>query len=163
MRLFNRVCNTIIQVYTYLGVVLLCVIVIACSTQVFTRYILQDAISGSEEISRYCFIWLGFVGSAVCAQRWSNAWISIVHDLTKGRAKKWHGIILNVMVLICAVILLIQGIKCVGVTSRQLSSMLKIPMCYVYAAIPVGAFGIIVRTMQRLVNSLAGNEMEVGA
>ena len=163
MRLFNKVCNTIIQVYTYLGVVLLCVIVIACSTQVFTRYILQDAISGSEEISRYCFIWLGFVGSAVCAQRWSNAWISIVHDLTKGRVEKWHGIILNVMVLICAVILLIQGIKCVGVTSRQLSSMLKIPMCYVYAAIPVGACGLSVGTMQRLGNSLAGTELEVGA
>lgn len=162
MRLFNKVCNAIIKGYAYLGVVLLCVIVAACSIQVFTRYILQNAVSGTEEISRYCFVWLGFVGSAVCAQRWSNAWISILHDLVRGRIKKWHEVFLQIMVIICAMILLAQGIKCVGVTSRQLSSMLQIPMCYVYAAIPVGAFGIIVGTMQRLLNTLTGHKMEVG-
>lgn len=161
MGLFNKVCNAIIRIYTYLGVVLLCVIVIACSAQVFTRYVLGNAISGTEEISRYCFVWLGFVGSAVCTQRWSNAWISILHDLLRGRARKWHEIFLDIMVIICAVILLVQGIKCVDATSRQLSSMLRIPMCYVYTAIPVGAFGIIIGAVQRLVNTLTGHEMEV--
>ena len=163
MELFNKICNAIIRIYTYIGVVLLCVIVVACSTQVFTRYVLQDAISGTEEISRYCFVWLGFVGAAVCAQKWSNAWISILHDLLPGRAKKWHAIFLNIMVIICAVVLLIQGVKCVDATSRQLSSMLRIPMCYVYAAIPTGAFGIIVGTVQRLVNNLTGHKMEVAS
>lgn len=163
MKLFNKICDTIVKVYTYVGVALLAVIIAACFIQVFSRYVLNDAVAGTEEISRYSFIWLGFVGGAVCAQKWSNAWISILHDLTKGRFRKWHAVFLDIMVIICASILLVQGVKCVGITSRQLSSMLRIPMCYVYAAIPTGAAGMIVGTLQRLVNTLAGNEMEVSA
>lgn len=163
MKQFNKICNTIIKAYTYLGVLLLCVIVVACVIQVFSRYLMDAAVAGTEEISRYSFIWLGFVGGAVCTQKWTHAWISIVHDLSKGRFQKWHSIFLDVLVIICAGVLLVQGINCVEVTSRQLSSMLRIPMCYVYAAIPVGAVGIIVGAVQRLVNSLAGTEMEVGA
>ena len=163
MKLFNKICDTIVKVYTYVGVALLAVIIAACFIQVFSRYVLNDAVAGTEEISRYSFIWLGFVGGAVCAQKWSNAWISILHDLTKGRFRKWHAVFLDIMVIICASILLVQGVKCVGITSRQLSSMLRIPMCYVYAAIPTGAVGMIVGTLQRLVNTLAGNEMEVSA
>lgn len=163
MKSFNKICDTIIKAYAYFGVLLLCVIVVACVIQVFSRYLLDAAVAGTEEVSRYCFIWLGFIGGAVCAQKWSNAWISILHDLTKGKFRTWHAIFLDVMVIICAIVLLVQGIKCVGVTSRQLSSMLRIPMCYVYAAIPVGAVGIIIGTLQRLVNHLAGIEMEVSA
>lgn len=163
MKTFNKICDAIVKVYTYLGVLFLAIIIVACVVQVFSRYVLGDAVPGTEEISRYSFIWLGFIGGAVCAQRWSNAWISILHDLLKGGWKKWHAVILDVAVILCACVLLIQGIKCVGITSRQLSSMLRIPMCYVYAAIPVGAVGIIVGTLQRLVNHLANNEMEVSA
>lgn len=163
MKSFNKICNAIIKLYTYIGVLMLSVIIVACVIQVFSRYVLDAAVPGTEEISRYCFIWLGFIGGAVCAQRWSNAWISILHDLTHGKFRKWHAIFLDIMVIICAGVLLIQGVNCVNVTSRQLSSMMRIPMCYVYAAIPVGSVGIIIGTLQRLVNHLAGTEMEVSA
>lgn len=53
------------------------------------------------------------------------------------------------MVFVCAAVLFTQGIKCVGITSKQLSSMLRIPMSYVYASIPVGAFGMMLSAAQR--------------
>mgnify|MGYP001136298773 CR=1 FL=1 len=163
MKLFNKICNAIIKLYTYAGVFLLVVIAIACMVQVFSRYLMSSAIVGTEEISRYCFVWLGFLGSAVCVQRWSNAHISILNDLLKGRLKSVHTVILNIAVIICATVLLAQGLKCVSITTRQLSSMLRIPMCYVYAAIPAGAFGMIVGALQRLLNVLTGKDMEVSA
>ena len=163
MRRFNQICNFIVKVYTYLGVLMLVVITVACVLQVFSRYILGNAIAGTEEISRYSFVWLGFLGSAICVQRWSNAHISVVNDLLKNRANMIHSVILCVMVIACAAVLLVQGINCVMITTKQLSSMLRIPMCYVYAAIPTGAFGMIVGGVQRLVNILTHTQMEVSA
>lgn len=163
MKVFNRICNFIIKVYTYLGVLALVVISVACILQVFSRYVMGNAIAGTEEISRYSFVWLGFLGSAVCVQRWSNAHISVLNDLLKNRAKTIHSVLLCVMVIGCAAVLFIQGLNCVAITTKQLSSMLRIPMCYVYAAIPVGAFGMIVGGVQRLANILAHTQMEVSA
>lgn len=155
MRYFNKFCDIVNKVYTYLGVALLVVISIACILQVFSRYVLGSAIAGTEEISRYSFIWLGFLGSATCVQKWSNAHISILNDSLKNKAKKYHSAFLNLMVLICAAILFVQGIKCVGITSKQLSSMLRIPMSCVYAAIPCGAFGMMLSAAQRLLHLFA--------
>lgn len=163
MKPFNKICDAIIKLYTYIGVLLLVVIAIACMVQVFSRYLMSSAIAGTEEISRYCFIWLGFLGSAVCVQRWTNAHISVLNDMLKGRLRTVHTVLLNIAVIVCAAVLLVQGVKCVNITTRQLSSMLRIPMCYVYAAIPTGAFGMIVGALQRLLNVLTGYDRGVSA
>ena len=88
MKYFNKFCNAVNKIYTYAGVALLLVISVACVVQVFSRYVIGKAVVGTEEISRYSFIWLGFLGSAVCVQKWSNAHISIINDALKGKAKR---------------------------------------------------------------------------
>ena len=152
MKTFNKFCDGMNRIFSYAGVLLLVIISIACILQVFSRYVLGHAIQGTEEISRYSFIWLGFLGSSVCVQKWSNASVSFLNDSLKGNAKKWHSALLNILVFICAAVLFWQGLKCVKVTAKQTSSMLRIPMNYVYAAIPVGSFGMMVSALQRLLN-----------
>ena len=156
MKYFNKFFDFLNKLYSYVGVLLLGVIAVACVLQVFSRYVLGSAVPGTEEISRYCFVWLGFLGSSICVQKWSNAHISILNDALKGNAKKIHSALLNIAVLICAAVLFRQGIKCVGITHKQLSSMLRIHMSYVYMAIPVGAFGMMVSALQRLLNLFFG-------
>lgn len=161
MKVFNKCCDLLNKIYAYAGVVLLAVIAVACCVQVFSRYVLGSAIAGTEEISRYCFIWLGFLGSSVCVQKWSNAHISILNDALKGKAKKIHSALLYIAVFVCAAILFWQGIKCVNITHKQLSSMLRIHMSYVYLAIPVGSFGMMVSALQRFLNLFFSSSEEV--
>ena len=160
MRYFNKLCDAVNKLYVYLGVVLLLAISAACILQVFTRYVLGYAVVGTEEISRYCFIWLGFLGSAVCVRNWTNAHISIANDLMQGKAKLIHSTFLDVMVFICAIFLFVQGMNCVKITQNQLSSMMRIPMCYIYAAIPAGAFGIMLSSAQRILNRFFGKDQQ---
>ncbi|MDO4260586.1 MAG: TRAP transporter small permease [Eubacteriales bacterium] len=154
MKYFNKLCDTVNKIYLYLGVAMLIIICVACAVQVFTRYVIGSAAVGTEEISRYCFIWLGFLGSAVCVQNWSNAHISVLNDLLKGKVKSIHSIFLNIAVIVCGGVLFVQGMNCVSITANQLSSMLRIPMCYVYAAIPVGSFGMMLSAARRLLNEI---------
>ena len=160
MKKFNSCCNSLIKTYSYIGVMMLVIISAAGILQVFTRYILGNSITGSEELSRYCFIWLGFTGSAVCVQKWSNAHVSILNDALKGKWKNAHSVFLSVMVLICAVVLFYQGIKCVNIAAHQRSSMLHISMSMVYAAIPVGSFGMMLASLQRIFNLLSPQQQE---
>ena len=46
----------------YFVVLLMAVMTLFICGQVFTRYILETAMSWTEEISRYMFIWLVYVG-----------------------------------------------------------------------------------------------------
>lgn len=152
MKYLNKFRDVVNYVYIGFGVLMLLVIAVACILQVFTRYVLGSSMVGTEEVSRYCFIWLGFTGSAICVRNWSNAHISILNDLLKGKLKTTHSIFLNCMVFICAAVLFVQGFKCVNITANQLSSMLRIPMSYIYAAIPVGAVGMMLNALLRTLN-----------
>ena len=160
MKTFNKLCDLINKIFIYVGVVMLVVICVACIIQVVSRKFIGNTVAGTEEVSRYCFIWMGFLGSAICVQNWSNAHISLLNDALKGKLKKTHTVFLNIMVLICGAVLFYQGIKSVQVTSKQLSSMLRIPMSYVYLAIPVGSFGIMLSSLRRTLNTLFGKEQE---
>jgi len=161
MKKFNAFCDFIIKSYSYIGVIMLFIISISGILQVFTRYIMGNSITGSEELSRYCFIWLGFTGSAVCVQKWSNAHVSILNDALKGKWKNAHSIFLSVMVLICAAVLFYQGIKCTTIAAHQRSSMLHVSMSLIYAAIPVGTFGMMLASVQRILKILVPQQREV--
>ena len=150
VKLYCKFCEILTKIYASVGVVMLFVIAVAGTTQVVTRYILGQAVVGSGELSRYCFIWLGFLGSVVCVHNWSNAQVSILNDALKGTGKKIHSLLLNALVFGCAAVLFWQGIKCVQITSRQISSLLRISMGYVYLAIPVGAFGMMAISLERI-------------
>jgi len=159
IKLYCKFCDILTKIYATVGVLMLAVIALAGTIQVVTRYILGQAIVGSEELSRYCFIWLGFVGSVVCVHNWSNAQVTILNDVLKGNAKKFHSVLLNILVFACAAVFFWQGIKCVSITSRQISSLLRISMGYVYLAIPVGGFGMMAVSLERLLMLLTGQEL----
>ena len=48
---------------------LLSVIIILLGIQVFLRFVFKDAIGWQEEIIRYCFVWMNYLGVALGAKR----------------------------------------------------------------------------------------------
>lgn len=151
-KIFNRLCDWMDRLYVAAAVVFLLIVIGATSVQVFTRYVLGSALPGTEELSRYCFIWSSFLGAAVCVRNWSNAHVSALNDSLKGRAKEVHSTILDLLVIGVALILIVQGAKMVGMTRIQKSSMMRLPMCYVYASIPAGGIGMLLNALCRILN-----------
>lgn len=56
-------------VYMSISILLLIILVIASALQVFTRYVLNNSLVGTEEVARYCFIWMSMLGGSVCVGR----------------------------------------------------------------------------------------------
>lgn len=56
--------------------------------QFFTRYVLNDSWSWTEEISRYFLIFLGFVGSITCVRKGSHIFLEFFYRYLPVRAIK---------------------------------------------------------------------------
>lgn len=145
------------SVFTYLSVVLLVIIIISTSIQVFTRYILNASLSGTDEVARFAFIWMSMMGASICVRNNGHAVVSILNDALKRkpRTQKSHEILIQALIVIGSLVLLVYGVKLVGATGAQRSAGLGIPMSYTYACVPFGALGMIINGIVNIVDAIA--------
>lgn len=146
----ERVCKIINRIYGGAALLLLAILTIAMAVQVFTRYVLGSSMSGTEELGRYCFIWMTMLGASLCVSNNSHATVTILSDHLKGRVKAGHSLFVDILVLFCAALLFVQGMKMVSMTTRQLTPTLHIPMSIIYSSLPAGAFGILLNGVNNL-------------
>ena len=62
----DKVCSMVNRIYGGAALLLLAVLTGAMAVQVFTRYVLGSSLSGTEELGRYCFIWMTMLGASIC-------------------------------------------------------------------------------------------------
>ncbi|MFR5079935.1 MAG: TRAP transporter small permease [[Clostridium] innocuum] len=53
-------------------IALLVTMTLLMGLQVFSRYILNASLSWSEELTRYLFIWSGFLSISYCIKKWNS-------------------------------------------------------------------------------------------
>lgn len=122
------------------GVILLLFagMLVAAVAQVVSRYIFNSPLTWSEELSRYLFIWLSFLGAWVAWNRREHLGIDVLPELVPPH---WRGPLmrlLEILTLIFAVTSMYFGQKILSVSMRQPSAALRIPMVWVYSSYYVG-------------------------
>lgn len=123
--------------------------VLSIGAQVFMRKFINSSISWSEELARYCFIWLVFIGISYATKHSKHI---IVNILPIKRLEKVFSFISLGTFFIFTIIVIIYGWKITNmlVTSGQITPALRIPMSYVYLAAPIGMALTTIRLMQNL-------------
>ncbi len=62
-----------------MGIFLVCLLILLLSVQVFSRYLLNASIGWTEEISRFVFIWLIFVGAVITTKNRQHLRVETFH------------------------------------------------------------------------------------
>jgi TRAP-type C4-dicarboxylate transport system permease small subunit len=108
--------------------------------QIICRFVLKIPASWTEETAKYAFIWMTFVGSSLGAKIQSHIRVDMFENSLKGTPRLIVNLLNQFIFLVFAVIMTVVGIgMCISLLSRpQLSPALKIPMQWIYAALPVG-------------------------
>jgi TRAP-type C4-dicarboxylate transport system permease small subunit len=143
MNLIENRLNTILEkiLITILGVM-----VINVSWQVFSRYVLANPSSFTDELARYLMIWLGVMGTAYVSGKRLHVAIDILPDkLSPKRQVKLKKIINLIIILFAILIFVVGGSKLVYLSYilGQKSAALQIPLYVVYLCIPLSGLCIV--------------------
>lgn len=127
--------------------------VVLIATQVCFRYVLNEPLAWTEEVARHLMIWSALLGAAVAYRRKGHLGMDILVMHLPRQWRRAVEVILQVLSIGFFGILVVHGIPLVERTMRQFSSAIRIPMGYIYAAIPVGSALILLFAIERLVRA----------
>ncbi|VAX20366.1 TRAP-type transport system, small permease component, predicted N-acetylneuraminate transporter [hydrothermal vent metagenome] len=128
------------KVIQNLLVLLMTLMVLNVLWQVFTRFIMNDPSSFTDELSRYLLIWLGLLGAAYVTGQKMHLAIDYLLNKTKPKVKGILEYVINISILLFALfVLVIGGFNLVSLTLylKQISAALQIQLGYVYIVLPL--------------------------
>ncbi len=131
--------------------------VIDVSLQVFSRYILQQSSSVTEELATFLLIWVGLLGAAYAYREKAHLGIDLISDRLSSKGKFYSEIIvLIVVVLVSFFVFVFGGLRLVYITFtlNQLSPAMRINMGFIYSVIPITGILIILYSFDFFRNSL---------
>jgi TRAP-type C4-dicarboxylate transport system permease small subunit len=123
----------------YVSAFFISVISVLVISQVICRYVLNNPLSWSEELSRYLIIWLTFVGASLGVRRKGHIAIEVFIKLLPRTFQRVCHLMAEILVILFLAVLVWQGSKVVAVTMVFRSTALSIPQGYVFLAVPVGS------------------------
>ena len=148
------------SVLYWFSVAAMSVMLVVIFAQVVSRYLFNWTPEWSEELARYLFVWVVFIGSALIMGESGHLAVQFVPNHFKGTAAgKALQVIINFSGYVFILLLLVQGTKMMQVMTFQISPGLEIPMSWVYSVIPISAVLMLlylVKDTMRIVRDLSG-------
>jgi TRAP-type C4-dicarboxylate transport system permease small subunit len=151
------------QVLAWVICVLMAGMVINVLWQVFTRFVLRDPSSFTEEGARYMMIWVGLLGSAYAVGKKSHLALDLITARLQGGRKRASEILIQSIVLVFTLGVMVAGggrLVWIQLSLGQQSAALQLKLGYVYLAVPLAGVFISFYTIIFLIEALRG-ETEV--
>lgn len=129
--------------------------------QVFSRYVMGQPSSFTDELARYLLIWLGLLGSAYASGKGLHLAMSLFHDKLEDKAKIRLEIILEALIILFAFgFLIVGGARLVYLTFLlgQISAALELPLGYVYLIIPLSGIFFIFYSIDNILTKVSGKD-----
>lgn len=128
----QKISHLFFKVAEFTLVIMLSLMVIMVFGNVVLRYGFNDGLIASEELSRYLFIWITFLGAIITMR--DNAHLgldSFVRHLSL-RGKKVAYALSNILMLGCCTLMFYGTYKQHGINASTRSAVTEIPMIWVY-------------------------------
>lgn len=152
-RSLERLSNSVDWLIIRLVFVLFAGLVITTTMQVVFR-VFFNALTWSEELSRYLLVWTTFFAATMAYKRGSHITITFFVDLFKPKVK----IVLTMLSYLASMFFFVMIIyytwEMIKLQTFQISPALSLPMQIVYSSIPISLFIM-------LIHALAGVSREI--
>jgi TRAP-type C4-dicarboxylate transport system permease small subunit len=119
--------------------------------QFFTRYVLNDSLSWTEEIARYGLMWVVFIGGILVTRRNTHIAVELMSNLMKpgpARVALLAGI--DIVKLMFLALLAYFSIAITDRMTFQRMAVFDLPMSYVYYGVALGCIGMFIRQAQNV-------------
>jgi C4-dicarboxylate transporter DctQ subunit len=141
---------------------LFAVMVVALFFQIVMRFIFQNANTWSEELTRYSFVWLSMLGASVATRRSKNMDVDfLVKKMPKG-LRIVNTVFTRTLIIAFLLVIIVYGLSLVTITFKQLSPGLRIPMAYMYGAVPAGGILMLLFTIENIIRDIKNSKVKEG-
>lgn len=118
--------------------VALSIMVFATFAQVICRFILGSPLYWSEELGRYCFVYIVFIGGAWASKTMSHLGVDYFVSKLPKLAGAAIDVVIDILIVAFSAVVVYVSIPVIQINMKQLSPALQIPIGLVYLAIPIG-------------------------
>jgi TRAP-type transport system small permease protein len=114
--------------------------------QFFTRYVLNDSLSWTEEIARYGLMWVVFIGGAMVTRRNTHIAVELLSNVMgPGPLRATLLAFVDIVKLLFLGLLAWLSVTIIERMSIQRMTVFDLPMSYVYAGVGFGCFLMLIR------------------
>ena len=156
MRL-QRVLDLVLDRVTILVLV---VLVLVVGAQVFARYVLNHSLFWSEELARYLFIYVVFLGATIALRHGQHIQVSFFADRLPSALRWADAILVDLLLLAFTGTVFWQSVRLAGVVWTVPMVSLPLPWTFVYLGILLGMGTMTVGILNSLWRRLRGEQEE---
>jgi len=144
----------------YVSAVAMVMMVSILFAQVFTRYVLQGAITWAEELSRFAFLWMMFLASSLAARQRSHIRVTAPILLLPRKMRLYVIVLADIIWVAFNVVVTYHSIVMVKNAFRfiYLSPSLNFNMAYMFLVIPISFALMTVRIIIGYYRQFTGKE-----
>jgi len=140
------------------GISFLAMVILTC-WQVFTRYVLKNPSTWSEELVSYLFAWASLLGAALVTGERGHMNIPILVEKCSIAGQKALNCLCEIIAFIfSAVILVYGGIQISTLAMGQMTSSLGVPIGIFYVVMPLCGVLNMIYTVVNIIEILTGKK-----
>ena len=157
MKKVEKVLDTVMR---FLMALAMLTLLVFGTWQIFTRWVLGNPSTFTDELLRYVLIIAGFIGSAYCFYRDEHLALTLITDKAKGPFKLCLDIFIEICILFFVIYVFIFGGFKLANTATNVSSVMHIPMKTLFMIEPICGILIVLARILKYVNLYAEKKGE---
>ena len=162
-RLEEKVTTAVNKCVDWLSVVLFLVIFILALCQIFMRYVLNKPLVWSEELIRYAFVWICYLGWVLGTRNRSHIQITIFVNMLPNILHKIIDTLNSVILIVFSVYMIVYGVQMTKASTMLPAITIPITISFVYAVVPFANTLVIVYELLHLKNTVWKKDALKGA
>lgn len=157
---FKRLSDAIDRIVTWIVFIAIAGMILTITLQIITR-VFFEALTWSEELSRYLLVWSSFFAATLAYKRGMHISVTFGIDRFPQKFRKYFIIFSIMLSMIFFAVSMNYGFKLMSLQAVQVSAALRLPMRWVYLAIPVSFLIMIIHgvsaALEECFSSKGGN------
>ncbi len=147
--------SDVINKWVLIGIVILMIALsLLLATNVFFRYVLNNSIYWSSEVSRYLLAWLAFIGTTAAYKKGAHVGIDLLSTHISAEANEVRKIIILLAITTIWVVILVESFRLEHLYSSQRTSTFNLPYSIPFSVLPITAVIWIIHTLSDLTKHL---------
>lgn len=154
----NGLLKTLVTLERVASVVLLLTVLSLMSVQVVARYVFNAPFFWTDELARYCYVWLSFVAAIFLTAERNHIGIDLLDQLLSLRMLRAIKVVAGLIVIGACLLLVIGSWPWLMTTVRPTSSALRMPLIWLYGVVWISFIMIAFHTSINLLRDIVEPE-----